>query len=88
MEEELGHGDFNTVYKAVDISTSDVHAVKKFHHGNSKKEVEILMSLSHMSVRIDLMIDLCLTFHKELYCEIREVLEGAEISADDEISIS
>ena len=46
------------------------------------------MSLSHVSVIIDLMIDLCLTFRKEVYCEIREVLEGAEISVDDGISVS
>ena len=34
LEEELGHGGFGTVYKAVDVSTGDVHAAKKFHHGN------------------------------------------------------
>ncbi len=88
LEEELGHGGFGTVYKAVDVSTGDVHAAKKFHHGNWKKEVEILMSLSHVSVRIDLMIDPCLTFRKGLYCEIREVLGGAETSAGDGISAS
>lgn len=47
LEEELGHGGFGTVYKAVDVSTGDVHAAKKFHHGNWKKKVDILMSLSH-----------------------------------------
>ena len=46
------------------------------------------MSLSHVSVRIDLIIDPCLTFRKELYYEIREVLEEAEISAGNEISVS
>ena len=44
------------------------------------------MSLSHVSVIIDLMIDPCLTFRKEEYCEIREVLGGAETSAGDGIS--
>ena len=34
LEKELGHGDFSTIYKAVDISTGDVHAVKKFHYDN------------------------------------------------------
>ena len=63
LEEEFGHGGFGTVYKAVDVSTGDVHAAKKFHHGDWKKEVDILTELSHVSLIIDLMIDLCLTFH-------------------------
>lgn len=63
LEEELGHGGFGTVHKAVDVSTGDVHAAKKFHHGDWKKEVDILMSLSHVSVIIDLMIDPSLTSH-------------------------
>ena len=62
LEEELGHGGFGTVHKAVDVSTGDVYAAKKFHHGNWKKEVDILMSLSHVSGIIDLMINPCLTF--------------------------
>ena len=49
LEEELGRGGFGTVHKAVDVSTGDVYAAKKFHHGNWKREVEILMSLSHVS---------------------------------------
>lgn len=32
LEEEFGHGDFDTVYKAVDVNTGDVYATKKFHH--------------------------------------------------------
>ena len=63
LEEELGRGGFGTVHKAVDVSTGDVHAAKKFHHGDWKKEVDILTELSHVSVIIDLTIDLCLTFH-------------------------
>lgn len=63
LEEELGRGGFGTVHKAVDVSDGDVYAAKKFHHGNWKKEVDILTELSHVSVIIDLMIDLCLTFH-------------------------
>ena len=63
LEEELGRGGFGTVHKAVDVSNGDVYAAKKFHHGNWKKEVDILTELSHVSVIIDLMIDLCLTFH-------------------------
>ena len=63
LEEEFGHGGFGTVYKAVDVSTGDVRAAKKFHHGDWKKEVDILTELSHVSLIIDLMIDLCLTFH-------------------------
>ena len=86
LEEELGRGGFGTVHKAVDVSTGDVHAAKKFHHGDWKKEVDILMSLSHVSVIIDLMVDPCLTFRKGAYCEIREVLGGAETSAGDGIS--
>ena len=88
LEEELGRGGFGTVHKAVDVSTGDVHAAKKFHHGDWKQEVDILMSLSHVSVIIDLMIDLCLTFRKGAYCAIREVLGGAETSAGDGISAS
>lgn len=88
LEEELGRGGFGTVHKAVDVSTGDVHAAKKFHHGNWKKEVDILMSLSHVSVIIDSMIDPCLTFRKGAYCEIREVLGGAETSAGDGIFAS
>ena len=53
LEEELGRGSFGSVHKAVDVSTGDVHAAKKFHHGGWKKEVDILMSLSHVSVVID-----------------------------------
>ena len=34
LEEELGRGGFGTVHKAVDVSTGEVHAAKKFHHGN------------------------------------------------------
>ena len=63
LKEELGRGGFGTVHKAVDVSTGDVHAAKKFHHGDWKKEVDILTELSHVSVIIDLTIDLCLTFH-------------------------
>ena len=88
LEEELGRGGFGTVHKAVDVSTGDVHAAKKFHHGDWKKEVDILMSLSHVIVIIDLMIGPCLTFRKGAYCEIREVLGGAETSAGDGISAS
>ena len=46
------------------------------------------MSLSHVSVIIDQMINICLTFRKGAYCEIRELVEGVEISTDDEISAS
>ena len=88
MKEELGHDDFDTIYKIVDVSTGDVHAIKKFHHDDWKKEVDILMSLSHVSEVVNLMIDLYLTFRKEAYREIREVLEEVEISTDNEISIS
>ena len=88
LKEELGHGGFGTVYKAVDVSTGDVHAAKRFHHGDWKKEVDILMSLSHVSGVIDLMIDPYLTFRKGAYREIREVLGGAETSAGDGISAS
>ena len=63
LKEELGRGGFGTVYKAVDVSMGDVYAAKKFHYGNWKKEVNILTELSHVSVIIDLMIDLCLTFY-------------------------
>ena len=63
LEEELGRGGFGTVHKAIDVSDGDVYAAKKFHHGNWKKEVDILTELSHVSVIIDLMTDLCLTFY-------------------------
>lgn len=65
LEEELGRGGFGTVHKAVDVSTGDVYAAKTFHHGNWKKEVDILMSVSHVSVIIILVINTCLTFRKE-----------------------
>lgn len=48
-EEKLGRGSFGTVYKAVDVSTGYEYAVKMFHGGNWKKEVEILKSVSHVS---------------------------------------
>ena len=57
LEEELGRGSFGTVYKAVDVSTGDVHAAKKFHYGDWKKEVEILISLLHVSVILNLTND-------------------------------
>ena len=62
LEEELGHGTFGTVHKAVDVSTGEVHAAKQFHHGDWKREVDILISLSHVSGVIDLKIIPCLTF--------------------------
>ena len=34
LKEELERGGFDTVHKAVDVSTGDVYAVKKFHHDN------------------------------------------------------
>ena len=34
LKKELGCGNFNTIYKAIDISTGDVHATKRFHHGD------------------------------------------------------
>ena len=46
------------------------------------------MSLLHVSVIIDQIINTCLTFRKGAYCEIRKVLGGAETSAGDEISAS
>ena len=88
LEEELGRGSFGTVHKAVDVSTGEVYAAKKFHHSDWKKEVDILMSLSHVSGVVNLMIDPCLTFRKGAYREIREVLGGAETSAGDGISAS
>ena len=88
MEKELGRGSFGTVYKAVDVSTGDVHATKKFHHGNWKKEVDILISLLYISVIINLIIGPYLTFRKGVYCEIRELLGGAETSTGNGISAS
>ena len=87
-KEELGRGGFGTVRKVVDVSTGDVYAGKEFYHGNWKQEVGILMSVSHVSVAIDQMINPCLTFRKGAYCEIRGVLRGAETSASDGISAS
>ena len=52
-EQELGRGGFGTVYKAVDVSTGHEYAAKMFHGGDWKKEVEILKSVSHVSVIID-----------------------------------
>ncbi|KAL9124034.1 MAG: hypothetical protein Q9217_006594 [Psora testacea] len=48
-EEELGSGSFGTVYKAVNVSTGDEYAAKKFHGGNWKQEVEILRKISHVA---------------------------------------
>ncbi len=53
-QEELGCGGFGTVYKAVDVSTGDEYAAKKFHTGTWEKEVEILKSISHVSLIADL----------------------------------
>jgi len=52
-EEELGRGSFGTVHKVVDVSTGYEYAGKIFHGGKWKKEVEILKSLSHVSLTID-----------------------------------
>lgn len=52
-EEELGRGNFGTVYKAVDVSTGYEYAAKMFQGGDWKKEVETLKSISHVSVIID-----------------------------------
>ena len=52
-EEELGRGSFGTVHKAVDVSTGYEYAAKIFRGGNWKKEVEILKSVSHVSVIAD-----------------------------------
>ena len=49
-EEELGRGSFGKVYKVVNVSTGCEHAGKIFHAGNWKKEVEILRTVSHVSV--------------------------------------
>lgn len=88
LEEELGRGGFGTVHKAVDVSMGDVYAAKTFHRGDWKKEVDILMRLSHVSVIIDIMIDSWLTFCKGAYCGIRGFLGGAETFAGDGISAS
>lgn len=63
MEEELGRDGFDTVHKIVDVNDDDVYVTKKFHHDNWKKEVDILTEFLHVNIIIDLMIDLCLTFH-------------------------
>ena len=67
LKEELGYGGFNTVYKAVDISISDVYIVKKFYHGNWKKEVDILINFLYMSEIINLIINSYLTFFVKKY---------------------
>ena len=54
MEEKLGCGGFGTVHKAVNVSTGDEYAAKKFHTGTWEKEVEILKSISHVSLIADL----------------------------------
>lgn len=46
------------------------------------------MSVSYVNVVIDQMINLYLTFRKKAYCEIREILKGAETSASNGISVS
>ena len=46
------------------------------------------MSLLYVSVIINLIIDPYLTFRKEVYYKIREILEEVEISANNKISIS
>ena len=88
LEEELGRGGFGTVHKAVDVSMGDVYTAKTFHHGDWKKEFDILMSRSHVSAIIVIMIDSCLTLCKGAYCGIRRFLRGAETSAGDGISAS
>ena len=88
MEKELGRGDFNTIHKTVDISTGDIYITKKFHHDNWKKEVKILKNISHVNMIIDLIINLYLTFHKKVYCEIYEFLERVKTFINNKISIS
>ena len=34
LKKKLGRDDFDTIHKTVDINTGDVHATKKFHHGD------------------------------------------------------
>ena len=86
LEEQLGHGAFGIVNKAVDVSSGDVYVAKTFYRGDWKKEVDILMNLSHVSVITELMINPWLTFRKGVYYKIRGILRGTETYAGHGIS--
>lgn len=43
--------DFGEVYRALDVSTGLVYAAKEFFRGPWKREVEILKSLAHVSIK-------------------------------------
>ena len=46
----IGRGDFGIVYEAWDASTGDPVALKEVYRGNWNREVEILRSISHVSI--------------------------------------
>ena len=85
LEEKIGDGGSGTVYKAVDVSKGHVYAAKRFRDDTWKKEVEMLMKVSHVSVFIDQMINHFLNFRKGAYREIQDVLGGAETSTGNGI---
>ena len=48
QDEELGRGQFGTVYKSVDVSTGRVYAGKYFNKGAWKREVNIMRQMAHV----------------------------------------
>ena len=51
-EEELGRGEFGTVYRAVDVSSGSIYACKEFSRGDWRREVKIMEGVLHVSIRL------------------------------------
>ena len=51
-EGDIGQGAFGTVSTAIDPTTGDVYAAKRFHNGKADKEINLHQEVSHVSVMV------------------------------------